>query len=535
MSQGRKPEDEEGLTSDEIFGDLVDAPAPEKPAQPPATAGQRPAAIKVKIAERRSADAGQSDPLPEELAALIDAFDDHHDEAEILEPPPEPSSHPPTPTEPGTPTPLVLEPLPDLPEVEEAERLRSEAEARSDFVKLTRQLRKALPKPLAPPGVDLAGVAETALAAAAASDRGGPDAVLPDLPGEAEEGNGYGPYQLLEKIAVGGMAEVFKAKRRGLAGFEKVIAVKRILPHLSHNEEFVTMFVDEAKLVAGLTHPNIVHIFDLGRIGASYYIAMEYVDGRDLRSTLKRLHERAERLPAGLAVFVASRVASALDHAHRHKDAEGRPLRIVHRDVSPQNILISFEGQVKLTDFGIAKAATKASTTERGALRGKLMYMSPEQAWGRPIDHRSDLFSLGIVLYEMLSGERPFLGAGSSDMGILKKVREADVPPLAPLGVTMPAELERIVMRALAREPDDRPRTAGILQQDLESLLNVEPPATARELGRFMRQLFGVPDEDTQEHHVEAELAAASEPPDKVPSLLEPLSVEQLLRRFGDD
>jgi len=163
------------------------------------------------------------------------------------------------------------------------------------------------------------------------------------------------------------------------------------------------------------------------------------------------------------------------------------------------------------------------------------MYMSPEQAWGRPIDHRSDLFSLGIVLYEMLSGERPFLGAGSSDMGILKKVREADVPPLAPLGVTMPAELERIVMRALAREPDDRPRTAGILQQDLESLLNVEPPATARELGRFMRQLFGVPDEDTQEHHVEAELAAASEPPDKVPSLLEPLSVEQLLRRFGDD
>jgi serine/threonine protein kinase len=527
MSQGRKPEDEEGLSSEQIFGDLVDAPAPEKPA-PSAAGGPGPRVIKVKVSEPGSGARTRADPLPEELAALMDAFDARHDEAEMLKPPPEPASHPPTRTDAGTPTPLVLEPLPDLPELEEAERLSQDAEARSDLEKLTQPLRKGLPKPAESAGGGALEAAEPALVAQA-GEPGAPDTSAD----AAQAGSGYGPYQLLERIAVGGMAEVFKAKRRGLAGFEKVIAVKRILPHLSHNAEFVTMFVDEAKLVAGLTHPNIVHIFDLGRIGTSYYIAMEYVDGRDLRSTLKRLDERGERLPAGLAVLIASRVASALDHAHRHKDAEGRPLRIVHRDVSPQNILISFDGQVKLTDFGIAKAATKASTTERGALRGKLMYMSPEQAWGRPIDHRSDLFSLGIVLYEMLSGTRPFHGAGGSDMGVVKRVREAEIPPLASLGVRIPSGLERIVMQALAREPEDRLRSAGVLQQELEAQLG-DPPASARDLARFMRRLFDAPDEDTQEHRLEPEEAAPSEARDKAPSLLEPLGVDELLRRFGN-
>ena len=209
------------------------------------------------------------------------------------------------------------------------------------------------------------------------------------------------------------MAEVFKAKRSGVEGFEKIVAMKRILPHLSDNKEFVDMFVDEAKMVAGLTHPNIVQIFDLGRIDTSYYIAMEYVHGRDLRTILRRAKEKGLRMPLDLCLRIVSQVCSALEYAHRKKDERGRPMEIVHRDVSPQNILISFEGEVKLTDFGIAKAATKASTTDRGALRGKLLYMSPEQAWGRPMDRRSDVFSLGIVLYEMMTDKKPFLGAAA--------------------------------------------------------------------------------------------------------------------------
>ena len=206
------------------------------------------------------------------------------------------------------------------------------------------------------------------------------------------------------------MAEVFRAKRTGVEGFEKIVAVKRILPHLSENQEFVDMFVHEAKVVAGLTHPNIVQIFDLGRIGHSYYIAMEYVHGRDLRTTENRAREKGLRLPLDLSLRIVSQVCAALDYAHRRRDETGRPMQIVHRDVSPPNILISYEGDVKLVDFGIARAATKAPSTERGVLRGKLLYMSPEQAWGRPIDGRSDVFSLGVVLYELVTGAKAFLG-----------------------------------------------------------------------------------------------------------------------------
>ena len=230
--------------------------------------------------------------------------------------------------------------------------------------------------------------------------RGG-DAVRPRR-AEGQEGtwrdDHYGPYRLLDRIAVGGMAEVFKAKRSGVEGFEKIVAVKRILPHLSDNKEFVDMFVDEAKMVAGLTHPNIVQIFDLGQIDTSYYIAMEYVHGRDLRTILQAgARRRGSACPSTSALRIVSRVCSALEYAHRKKDDRGRAMKIVHRDVSPQNILISFEGEVKLTDFGIAKAATKASSTDRGALRGKLLYMSPEQAWGK---------AHGPPLRPLLAGDR---------------------------------------------------------------------------------------------------------------------------------
>ena len=339
-------------------------------------------------------------------------------------------------------------------------------------------------------GVDLAAVAEGAISSvtpppgtiqvpkfvAPAGGRGAVERV-------------YGPYRLLEKVAVGGMAEVFKAKRSGVEGFEKQVAVKRILPHLSNNKEFVDMFVNEAKMVAGLTHPNIVQIFDLGKIDPTYYIAMEYVHGRDLRSIMKRAKDRGARIPMDLSVLIVREVCSALEYAHRKKDSRGRPLRIIHRDVSPQNILISYEGDVKLTDFGIAKAAARATTTDRGALRGKLLYMSPEQANGKPMDHRSDVFSLGICFYEMLTDRRPFIA--DSERSILDAVRECRVLPPASINSRVPERLDKIVMKALARDPAERYQEASDMYKDLEKFLREGGKSlTQLELARFMEVLF---------------------------------------------
>jgi len=359
--------------------------------------------------------------------------------------------------------------------------------------------------------IDLAGLAEDALAAPApppAKDRAGTRSGVGDV---------YGPYTLVERIAAGGMAEVFKAKRSGVEGFEKIVAVKRILPHLSDNKEFVDMFIDEAKVVAGLTHPNIVHIFDLGRLDDTYFIAMEYVHGRDLRSILRRARDKGLRVPLELAAFVVSRVCSALEHAHTRKDESGRPLRVVHRDVSPQNILISFEGDVKLTDFGIAKATTKAASTDRGALRGKLLYMSPEQASGQPIDRRSDIFSLGIVFYEMMTDRKPFMG--TSEKGILDMVRECQVDAPTKWNPRVPEALERIAMRSLARDLDERYQDAGDMHRDLERALGEYGPPTARELARLMEVLFerderGVKDapEEAQAAPFEIDFEDKSEP-----------------------
>jgi serine/threonine protein kinase len=357
----------------------------------------------------------------------------------------------------------------------------------------------------------------------------------------------YGPYQLLEKVAVGGMAEVFKAKRSGVEGFEKVVAVKRILNHLSDNKEFVDMFINEAKMVAGLTHPNIVQIFDLGKIERSYYIAMDYVHGRDLRSIMKRAKERGIRIPLDISAMVVAKVCAALEYAHRKKDEDGRPMRIVHRDISPQNILISFEGEVKITDFGIAKAATKASTTERGALRGKLLYMSPEQAWGKSIDKRSDIFSLGIVFYEMITDDKPFLA--SSEMSILEMVRDCRLAPPTRLNPRVPEKLERVVMKALEKDAEQRYQDAGEIPRDLERALEGRKPPTVAELARFMEVLFdpnerGVTshDEHTSGEHRPAaglEVELDSTPPDSeaagadAPPVAKDMSIDKLLKRFG--
>ena len=299
----------------------------------------------------------------------------------------------------------------------------------------------------------------------------------------------YGQYEILERIASGGMAELYRARRSGVEGFQKIVAIKKILPHLADNEGFITMFADEAKLAAQLNHPNIVHIYDLGKIeGGGYFIAMEHVEGRDLRAILDSARELGTPLPVPLAVYISSKVASALDYAHRRRDADGRDMHIVHRDVSPQNILISYEGDIKLCDFGIAKAASKVSQTESGALKGKIQYMSPEQAWGKPIDRRSDLFSLGSVLYELLTEQKLF--HGDSDLTVLENVRKASAEPPSAANPDVPKALDAIVLRALAKEPEDRYANASDLLRDLEQVLYSYSPAPgSADLAIFLHRL----------------------------------------------
>ena len=279
----------------------------------------------------------------------------------------------------------------------------------------------------------------------------------------------FGKYLLVDKIGTGGMAELYLAKQTGLKGFEKVIAIKRILPHLTQDTEFVNMFINEAKLAALLSHQNIVQIFDLGNVDGMYFIAMEYVIGKDLRTVLRKRRENKTRIPIELALVINSRICSGLDYAHRKKDLSGNDLNIVHRDVSPQNILISYEGEVKIVDFGIAKAASGDSETRAGVLKGKLAYMSPEQAWGKPIDRRTDVYATGIVLYEMLTGERPF--KASSDFELLEKVREAGPDPPSKLNAEIYPELEAIVNKALAKDPVQRYQTASEMELALETLI----------------------------------------------------------------
>lgn len=308
----------------------------------------------------------------------------------------------------------------------------------------------------------------------------------PAAPSAIEE---YGNYFLLEKIAVGGMAELFKAQQRGVQGFQKIVAIKRILPHFSDNEDFVTMFIDEAKLAAQLTHPNIVQIFDLGKAGSSYYIAMEYVNGRDLRTLLRKVREYGMPFPEQVAAFVVMKVAAALDYAHRKRGFDDRELKLVHRDISPQNVILSTEGAVKLVDFGIAKAASKASHTVAGALKGKLLYMSPEQATGQPLDNRSDLYSLGLVLFELLTGERCF--QADSELGVLEKVRLGRISDLATLNPSVSREMAAIVSRALQKGVDHRYPSARFMERDLREYLQRQgTPLTEHDVAEYMNALL---------------------------------------------
>jgi len=299
----------------------------------------------------------------------------------------------------------------------------------------------------------------------------------------------FGEYKILKKIATGGMAEVFLAKRIGMKGFEKLLAIKRILPQFSENEEFIAMFIDEAKLAAKLSHRNIVPIYDFGSQQGSYYIAMEYIFGKDLRSVLKKSKERRERLPLAQCAYIITEAAKGLEYAHTLKDHFGKPLQIIHRDISPQNILISYEGEVMLADFGIAKAASKATETRAGVLKGKILYMSPEQAWGKPIDRRTDLYSLGVILYEMVTQRKIF--DADSEFSMLEKVRNAVVEFPPNVFENIPNSFLQVVQKALDKNPDHRYQSAHDMRVDLENyLLTTQERLSEKAISNYLKHLF---------------------------------------------
>ncbi len=274
----------------------------------------------------------------------------------------------------------------------------------------------------------------------------------------------YGRYELIERIGIGGMAEVFRACQRGVAGFERAVAIKRILPHIAADPDVISMFVQEAKLAVQLSHPNIAQTFDLGEVDGSYFIAMEYVDGHSVEALLQRCTETGRPLPQDAICYILCEVAEALHYAHFAEDSVGQPLGIIHRDVSPQNILLSFGGDVKVIDFGLAKAANRVSETKEGVVKGKLAYLSPEQAHGKPIDRRTDIFALGICAWEMLSGKRAF--KRDNDRETVLAVRAGRLERLAE-HTKIPAALDLVVMRALAKNRDKRYRTAREMRENL--------------------------------------------------------------------
>lgn len=299
----------------------------------------------------------------------------------------------------------------------------------------------------------------------------------------------FGKYLLLERINVGGMAEVYKAKAFGVEGFERILAVKRILPNMADDEEFINMFIDEARIAVQLGHSNIVTIYELGKFENQYYIAMEYVAGKDLRQILDRFRKNETTMPIEMSAYITSCICNGLDFAHHKRDASGRPLHVIHRDVSPQNILIGYEGAVKITDFGIAKAEDRASKTQAGVLKGKFAYMSPEQVRGLEIDLRSDIFAVGILLYEMLTGKRLFIG--ESDFATLEKVRNAEVTPPQEHNPKIPDALQAIVLKALAKERDERYQTAAELRDDLQQFIIQDSSVfTGNKLSEILKQEY---------------------------------------------
>ncbi len=299
-----------------------------------------------------------------------------------------------------------------------------------------------------------------------------------------------GRYEVVRLLSVGGMAEIYLARSAGIHGFEKLVVIKRMLPHFAVQASYVQMFLAEARLAAMLDHTNIVQVHDIGEETGNYYYAMEYMRGGDLRD-LMRIESRAGRaMPLSCAVAIGLGMTAGLEHAHSLCDAAGQPIGIVHRDVSLSNVLVSFDGAVKVTDFGVAKISTNEHRTRTGTLKGKIGYMSPEQCRGAALDRRSDIFSIGIILYELTTGKRLFAGAGT-ELVVLQKIVGEDAAPPSKLRPGYSPALEAIVMRALQRDRRLRYQTARDMQRDLEALARSEQLSTSPiEVGEYVAALL---------------------------------------------
>lgn len=301
----------------------------------------------------------------------------------------------------------------------------------------------------------------------------------------------FGKYILLEKLATGGMAEVWLARAPGAGGIGKFVAIKKILPQYSDNPEFIQMFRDEAAIAMNLSHSNIVAIYEYGQEKKQFFLVLDYVEGVNLRQLLNKLKQKNnQQLNIDQVTYAVKEVAAGLDHAHRSlNSATGKPLNITHRDMSPQNIMTSFEGEVKIIDFGIAKAENQLENTKTGTLKGKFGYMSPEQAEGQSTDLRTDIFSLGIVLWELLANERLFIA--NNEINTLRKIRECQVPSLLKINPSIEPELERITMKALTRDRNLRYQTAAAFHRDLNRFLNrTYPDFTPHEFAIYIKTLY---------------------------------------------
>jgi hypothetical protein len=300
-----------------------------------------------------------------------------------------------------------------------------------------------------------------------------------------------GKYRVLSRLGIGGMAAVYLANVEGVAGFEKLVALKILHDHLSADGTTMELFLQEARLSALLQHANIGQIYDLGKTDDElFYIAMEYVRGRDLRALMNIVARNDALLPIPIILHICARVLEGLDYAHSLRDKAGKPLKLVHRDVSPSNCLISFTGEVKLIDFGIAKAANQAWKTRTGMVKGKANYFSPEQALGQPLDRRSDVFAMGVMLYELLVGERPF--DKGNEIAVMTSTVAGRFRPPRELDPSLPVELEAIVLKALAHDRNDRYATAGELQEALEGyLMSIQVRVSAKEVAGFLAQMVG--------------------------------------------
>ncbi len=299
-----------------------------------------------------------------------------------------------------------------------------------------------------------------------------------------------GKYDLLERLATGGMAELFLARSSAKHGFEKTVVLKRILPAFAEQEDFIRMFMAEAQLAASLHHPNIAQVFDFGEEKGTFFFTMEYVAGRNLRQMLAAARKESASLPLGCALHVIVGVAAGLHHAHEHRDAYNEPLQIVHRDVSPSNVIVTYEGDVKLVDFGIAKVAAFGPATLSGSLKGKIAYMSPEQCRGELVDRRSDIFSLGTLLWELTTGRKLF-SSNSNDLALLQKVEKAEITPPSMVVPNYPSELEDIVLRAMSRDREKRYKTALEMRMAIEEFAHTyRVPLTSTRVSSYMDLVF---------------------------------------------